>query len=90
MVQIRHPDTHEALPGIEVGDIGGKFGYFSKDNGFMLLHNVRIPRKNMLMKYAHVDAEGNFEIRGDLRILYSTMLAIRCSIVGNCYKGLSN
>ncbi|XP_055014237.1 peroxisomal acyl-coenzyme A oxidase 1-like [Boleophthalmus pectinirostris] len=52
IVQLRHMDTHEPLPGILVGDIGPKFGFCEVDNGFLKLDNVRIPRENMLMKYA--------------------------------------
>jgi len=37
-----------------VGDIGPKFGFDTIDNGFLRLSNVRIPRENMLMKYAQV------------------------------------
>ena len=40
--------------GINVGDIGPKFGYFGMDNGYLKLENVRIPRNQMLMKYAKV------------------------------------
>lgn len=42
------------LLGIVVGDIGPKFGFNEVDNGFLKLENVRIPRENMLMKYAKV------------------------------------
>lgn len=42
------------LTGIVVGDIGPKFGFNEVDNGFLKLENVRIPRENMLMKYAKV------------------------------------
>lgn len=38
--------------GVTVGDIGNKFGYAGIDNGFLRLNNVRIPRENMLMRYA--------------------------------------
>lgn len=37
-----------------VGDIGPKFGFDEVDNGYLKLENVRIPRENMLMKYAKV------------------------------------
>jgi len=46
--QIRDKD-HKPLPGIEVGDIGNKFGFNMKDNGFLGFKNFRIPRENMLM-----------------------------------------
>lgn len=42
------------LAGIVVGDIGPKFGFSEVDNGFLKLENVRIPRENMLMKFAKV------------------------------------
>lgn len=40
--------------GIEVGDIGFKFGYGINDNGFLRLSNVRILRENMFMRYFKV------------------------------------
>lgn len=43
--------THLPLSGIQLGDIGPKFGFNLKDNGFMILDNVRIPLVNMLSKY---------------------------------------
>ena len=36
------------LPGCEMGDIGPKFGYNSKDNGYLIFKNYRIPRKNLV------------------------------------------
>lgn len=54
MVQLRDEETHELLPGIKTGDIGSKICFGSVNNGFLGLNNVRIPRKNMLMKHAQV------------------------------------
>lgn len=42
------------VAGITVGDIGPKFGYDEMDNGYLKMDNFRIPRENMLMKYAQV------------------------------------
>jgi len=42
-----------------LGDIGPKFGYDSIDNGFLQFRHVRIPRENMLMKYAQVCLDCN-------------------------------
>jgi acyl-CoA oxidase len=58
LVQTRDLVTYEPMAGIEMGDIGPKLGYNSKDNGFMLFKNVRIPKSNMLKRYAEVDTEG--------------------------------
>eukprot|EP00347_Sterkiella_histriomuscorum_P006528 403352422 len=81
MVQMRDFATHEPLPGFEMGDIGPKFGYNSKDNGFQIFKNVRIPRANLLRRFAEVDREGNFTTKGDQRILYSIMLTTRVQII---------
>lgn len=59
-MQIRDMDTHIPMAGIEIGDIGPKYGYGAKDNGFMRFNNYRIPRTNMLSKYTSVDEKGNF------------------------------
>ncbi|KAE8300699.1 Peroxisomal acyl-coenzyme A oxidase 1 [Larimichthys crocea] len=60
IVPIRDMNTHVPLPGIVVGDIGPKFGFNEVDNGFLKLENVRIPRENMLMKYAKVEPDGTY------------------------------
>ena len=70
IVQIRSLEDHTPMPGtacsilehitqqsslgIEVGDIGPKFGYFGMDNGFLKLDDVHIPRNQMLMKFSKV------------------------------------
>lgn len=33
------------------------------------------------MKFCHVDKEGNFELRGDIRVLYSVMMFIRVMLI---------
>lgn len=48
ITQIRDRDTHKHMPGVKTGDQGPKLGYSSKDNGWMTLDKVRIPRDQML------------------------------------------
>ena len=48
VIKIRDLNTHKHLPGVKSGDIGPKLGYHSKDNGWMTLKDVRIPRNMML------------------------------------------
>jgi len=48
IVQTRDRKTHQLMQGIQGGDIGPKFGYISKENGWMSFNNVSIPRKNMV------------------------------------------
>jgi acyl-CoA oxidase len=69
------------LPGVIVGDIGPKFGYLGNDNGFLILKNVRIPRDNMLMRYAKVDRQGNYSTPPHSKLAYATMVLMRTSIV---------
>ena len=83
MMQTRNLETWELLPGIECGDIGPKFGYNSKDNGYMLFKNVRVPRTNMLKRFAEVTEEGKIVIKSDMRRLYGIMLETRVWIAGN-------
>ena len=81
MVPIRDYDTHKHLPGVKTGDIGPKLGWGSSDNGWGIFNQVRIPRTNMLSRFSEVDKDGNFNVTGDLRVLYSIMVNIRSSII---------
>lgn len=53
------------IPGVEAGDIGPKYGYNNKDNGYAKFTNYRIPRTNMLMKYSQVSKNGEYTRRGN-------------------------
>lgn len=46
--------------GIEIGDIGQKFGFDATDNGYLKFNKLRIPRSHMLMQFARVDPDGTF------------------------------
>ena len=65
LVPIRDPKTLQVFKGIEAGDIGPKYNFQTKDNGYAIFNNYRIPRKNMLMKYHVVSKEGKYSIQGD-------------------------
>ena len=54
IVPLRSADGHAPRSGVRVGDIGPKQGYTPNDNGFLALHGVRIPKKNMLSKWVQV------------------------------------
>jgi len=81
LVQIRDLNTHLPLNGITVGDIGPKYGFNAKDNGFLKLDQVRIPRENMLMKYAKVNRKGQFTKPDNEKVGYATMMQIRTQIL---------
>ncbi|CAI5537493.1 unnamed protein product [Closterium sp. Naga37s-1] len=86
LVPIRSLSDHKPLPGVAVGDIGPKFGnmgYNTMDNGFLAFSHVRIPRTNMLMRYAGVDRSGEYH-RGSAaarQLAYGAIVFVRRSIV---------
>ncbi|XP_036426043.1 peroxisomal acyl-coenzyme A oxidase 1 isoform X1 [Colossoma macropomum] len=89
IVPIRCMKTHQPLPGVTVGDIGPKFGFDEVDNGYLKLDNVRIPRENMLMKYAQVEPDGSYLKPPSDKLTYGTMVFIRAMIVGESARALS-
>jgi acyl-CoA oxidase len=53
IVPIRSMEDHTPMSGVNVGDIGVKFGnggYNTMDNGYLQFDHVRIPNVNMLQK----------------------------------------
>jgi acyl-CoA oxidase len=76
------------LPGVDVGDIGPKYGFITKDNGFLMLKNVRIPRKNMLRRYVSITETGDLKLKGNPKIAYATMMLMRKLIACGYYKVL--
>ncbi|XP_015269970.1 PREDICTED: peroxisomal acyl-coenzyme A oxidase 1 isoform X2 [Gekko japonicus] len=89
IVPIRQLGTHEPLPGITVGDIGPKFGYDEMDNGYLKMDNFRIPRENMLMKFAKVEPDGTYVKPLSDKLTYGTMVFIRSIIVGDSARSLA-
>ena len=89
VIQIRDMETHLPLPGIQVGDIGSKLGYLTKDNGYLRFDHVRIPRFNMLAKYAKVDKDGTFTKQGNDKIGYATMMFVRLKLIEGSFSNLS-
>lgn len=73
-------NKHIPMPGITVGDIGPKFGFNAIDNGFLRLAKVRIPRENMLMRFAKVLDDGTYIKPSNEKIMYGGMLGIRAGL----------
>jgi acyl-CoA oxidase len=81
--------THKPLPGIDVGDIGMKFGFNMKDNGYLGFDHFRIPRENMLMRYTSLNKEGEYNIESDPTLLYTVILNGRIDILKSAPYTLS-
>lgn len=59
VVPIRDDDGND-LPGVTTSDCGYKGGLPGVDNGRIIFDNVRVPRENLLNRYADVDADGTY------------------------------
>eukprot|EP00644_Phytophthora_capsici_P004307 jgi/Phyca11/545267/estExt2_Genewise1Plus.C_PHYCAscaffold_170368 len=83
MVQLRDLESHDAMPGVTLGDIGPKIGFNNVDNGYCSFDRVRIPRDQMGMRVATVTPEGKYVKNSDVpqEVLYFTMLQTRMSYI---------
>jgi len=86
LVQIRSLENHMPMKGIEIGDIGPKVGFNSIDNGYCSFDHVRIPRENMLMRFAKVTPNGKFIKPPMDKLVYLTMVRVRVVLLGFCGK----
>ncbi|EJD04840.1 peroxisomal oxidase [Fomitiporia mediterranea MF3/22] len=82
-IQLRSLDTHEVLSGIKIGDIGPKAmgGLPGLDNGYARFDHVRIPRSQMLSKFAQVTKDGKYVKPPHAKLSYGGMLYIRSTLV---------
>ena len=53
-------DDGSPIEGVRLGDHGYKGGLPGVDNGTLLFDNLRVPRENLLNRFAEVDAAGNY------------------------------
>ncbi|MBM6401967.1 acyl-CoA dehydrogenase family protein [Phycicoccus sonneratiae] len=50
----------EVLPGVRVEDCGAKLGLEGVDNGRLWFDDVRVPRENLLDRFATIDPDGTY------------------------------
>ena len=81
IVQLRDLETHKILPGVEIGDIGPKLGYNEKENGYLKFTNYRVPKENLLSRFIDFKSTGELVIRGNPKIIYSSMMRVRTSLL---------
>lgn len=89
IVQLRDEETWMPMPGIQIGEIGPKLGMKSVNNGYLGFENVRIPRKQMLMKNAQVLADGSYIKSPSSVLTYGTMMFVRVVILRDVANYLS-
>jgi acyl-CoA oxidase len=89
LVQVRRYEDHTVIPGIRVGDIGPKMGFAALDNGFISFDHHRIPRSNMLSRYAKIDpVTKKYVAPSNAKLLYGSMLAVRVGIASSSSMAL--
>jgi len=101
LVQMREYDTHKLLPGVTTGDLGPKLGFNNMDNGFAIFRNVKIPRRDMAMRFSRVERGGRYIVggKGDdndsaeknaatEKISHITMMQVRSHIIHEASKNL--
>ncbi|GAA6011611.1 hypothetical protein JCM10207_002678 [Rhodosporidiobolus poonsookiae] len=85
--QLRSLDDHNLMPGIEAGEIGPKVhgGGGSVDNGWARFTHVRVPRKNMLSRFARVSPEdgGKYVKPPHAKLSYGSMVYIRAQMISS-------
>ncbi|KAF9545604.1 acyl-Coenzyme A oxidase [Mortierella hygrophila] len=81
IVPLRDPKTGRLLPGVTCGDIGHKSARQGLDNGWIQFTSVRIPRENMLMKWASMSPEGEFTPSPNPILSYATLIPERFTIL---------
>ena len=83
--------THQPLPGIEVGDVGTKIALVSTDNGYLRLSNFRAPKSCHLSKYVEISDDGSVKekVKNSTKLVYGGMLKLRVYILtsGHHYIG---
>jgi len=91
VVELRDRETGKAMPGIELGDLGGKMSYNQNDNGYARFEGVRIPRGNMLMGLVEVTEKGEYKRREGVhkKAEYGGMLVGRANIPRACAMQLA-
>lgn len=82
-------DDGEAAPGVRIEDCGPKMGLVGVDNGRLYFDQVRIPRKNLLDRYAVVQPDGTYEspIASDNKRFFTmlgTLVGGRISVASAC------
>lgn len=64
-------------------------GYNGMDNGGLRVSHVKIPRRNLLMRYVSVSKDGEYKKLGDEKMLFGTMTYTRLKISSGCGVNLA-
>jgi len=85
VVQVRDIETHEPLPGIEIGDISTKIAFTMNDNGYLIFKGYKTGKEALLSKFITLDDNGEVKLASPAakKLSYGGMLKLRCFFVGS-------
>eukprot|EP01122_Echinamoeba_exundans_P009934 TRINITY_DN3581_c0_g1_i1.p1 TRINITY_DN3581_c0_g1~~TRINITY_DN3581_c0_g1_i1.p1 ORF type:complete len:430 (-),score=56.75 TRINITY_DN3581_c0_g1_i1:865-2154(-) len=89
LVPLRDQNTGELLPGITAGFVGARAGRHGLDNGWIQFTHARIPRENMLMKFAQVLPDGTYKALPNQALSYATLIGERLAAMEEIYASLA-
>lgn len=86
IVPIRDEDGNP-MPGVTIGDHGHKGGLLGVDNGTLMFNQVRVPRENLLNRFADVDENGKYSSpiesrNGRFFTMLGTLIRGRIAVAG--------
>jgi alkylation response protein AidB-like acyl-CoA dehydrogenase len=85
LIPLRSQTTGMLQPGVSAGSLGSKAGRHGLDSGYIQFSKVRIPRENMLMKWATVQKDGTFTQPKNLALSYLTLISERVIFLNLTY-----
>ena len=85
-------DEGNVVDGVRIADCGHKLGLNGVDNGRIWFDGIRVPRENLLDRYAQITAEGEYQspIENENRRFFTMLGALiqgRISVGGGCRAG---
>ncbi|KAF9435136.1 acyl-Coenzyme A oxidase [Entomortierella beljakovae] len=89
IVPLRDRKTGKLLPGVTCGDIGHKYSRQGLDNGWIQFTAVRIPRENMLMRWASISSDGKFTPSRNPALSYATLIPERFTLLAGSQSFLT-
>ncbi|KAF9999663.1 acyl-Coenzyme A oxidase [Entomortierella chlamydospora] len=77
IVPLRDRRTGRLFPGVVCGDVGQKASRQGLDTGYIQFTHVRIPRENMLQRWASFNPQGEFRPMPNQAISYAPLISER-------------
>lgn len=79
LTQLRNLNTQELMPGVSIFELGPKVfqGMLGADTGALRFNHVRVPRTQMLARFAQVSRDGQYIPPRNTKHSYGSMVTVR-------------